>query len=144
MKTTKRKAWARTTLDLAIPPKDPSAIAKWRAETLAEIEKQRPMAIPGHVCVSCMTGIGDHDPLVVANEITSLLREAGVVTSGNIVTVSAGMDRLVPSGRVEVTCWRTTPPAARIGADVRRHHAERQTAMFKALRALRSTAGAAA
>src|SRR5690606_24928783 len=109
-----------------------------------DIKRQQPMSVPGHVCLSCMTGIGDHDPLLVANEVAALLRGAGIVSGANIVTVSAGMDRLVPSGRVEVTCWRTTPPAARIGADVRRHHSERQTAMFQALRTLRSVAGASA
>lgn len=121
MRTTKRKALARTALELAIPPKKASAIARWCTEALAGIERQRPTPIPGACAVSVVSGIGGHDPLAVANELTRLLREAGILTGSTMVSV-----------------------AARIGADVRRHHAERQTAIFRALRALRSTAGAAA
>lgn len=143
-RNSKRKAWAKIALDLPIPPQIQSELATWRAETFEALRKQNNPPIPGACAVDVRTCVGDHDPLHIASEVTRLLREAEIVAGANVVSVEAGMDRLVAPGWVHVTAWRTTPPAARIRAEIRQRHGERQAMMFQALRTLRFPGSATA
>ena len=133
----RRRPWPRWTVSLPLPPADDAGLPAWRTAALAELAIQRPSPIPAMAAVevtACVSAIAIDS---IGSRVIELLRDAGALPqSTEIASLNAGMDRMVPSGTMIVKCHRTTPPASRVPAEVRRRVAERQAAKHAAVRAM--------
>ena len=139
----------RTELDRPIPPSLTGSGGRARAakRPLARVHElveaaggelvaQRPTCIPSPVAVTLKAGIPGHrrrDLDNIAKATLDLLEQQGVVTNdATVVDLRLTWDKVVPAGRMRVSLWRTTEPAARPGAEGRARVSAATKAAFAA------------
>ena len=140
----------RTELDLPLPPslnrlwrqgqsgkvyRSPEYM-NWLKAAGWELAAQRPTSIPSPVAVTLKAGIPGHrrrDLDNIAKATLDLLEQQGVVTNdATVVDLRLTWDKVVPAGRMRVSLWRTTEPAARPGAEGRARVSAATKAAFAA------------